>query len=229
MAKLKSKLQELGVSSTGSKDALVARLQACSAAGAARTKTTALKAAVSVASPSGQTVGRSRVSKESENKRAASSEPPAPAAKRSKGDADPPRKASKAKGMALFEEKKLEFQTWTNEKLKLLLKSNDQSRTGNKAVLVAKCADGAAFGRLPRCPKCLGGKIKFRLPDASGNPRSIFSLFGGAYGQDKVDEKNAEDRKTKKLYYCTGYHDDDEKIECDWQADTIKRLPWKSA
>jgi len=27
--------------------------------------------------------------------------------------------------------------------------------------LAAKCADGKLFGRIPGCPKCAGGKLRF--------------------------------------------------------------------
>jgi len=128
--------------------------------------------------------------------------------------------------LAKFNEQRDAFQSWPNEKLKALLKANDQSRSGNKAVLVAKCADGAAFGKLPRCPKCFGGKIKFRLPGADGALRSLFRLYGGAYGEDKESDKKEDSLGKRKRYYCTGYFDDDEKQECDWQSDTVQREPW---
>merc|ERR1712151_643545 len=75
-------------------------------------------------------------------------------------------KGMSPKDLKAFEAKRELLQSWTNDKMKALLKANDQSRSGNKAVLMAKCADGMAFGKLPRCPKCFGGKIKFRLPGA---------------------------------------------------------------
>eukprot|EP00811_Abedinium_folium_P037031 NODE_9684_length_1406_cov_4.647381.p2 GENE.NODE_9684_length_1406_cov_4.647381~~NODE_9684_length_1406_cov_4.647381.p2 ORF type:complete len:402 (+),score=111.75 NODE_9684_length_1406_cov_4.647381:95-1207(+) len=45
--------------------------------------------------------------------------------------------------------------------LKALLRTHDMSTTGTKAELVARCADGKAFGALPRCPQCSGGRIRF--------------------------------------------------------------------
>jgi len=132
---------------------------------------------------------------------------------------------SKADG-AKLDQKTLDFQTWSNDKMKALLKANDQSRSGNKAVLIAKCADGAAFGKLPRCPKCFGGKIKVRLPGPDGELKSMFALLGGAYGEDKEDDQKQAAVKNKKRYYCTGFFDDDEKVVCEWQADTVKRDPW---
>ena len=33
--------------------------------------------------------------------------------------------------------------------------------SGNKDELVYKCADGATLGRIPRCPKCFGGRYRF--------------------------------------------------------------------
>jgi len=113
--------------------------------------------------------------------------------------------------------------------MKALLKANDQSRSGNKAVLLAKCADGSAFGKLPRCPTCHGGKIKFRLPGPAGQLCSVFQISGGAYGQDKEDDMKQGAATQKKRYYCTGFHDDDEKVECQWQADKVDREPWNTA
>lgn len=45
--------------------------------------------------------------------------------------------------------------------LKALLKHNDQVLTGTKPELVERASYGKAFGALPRCPKCAGGKIKY--------------------------------------------------------------------
>jgi len=145
------------------------------------------------------------------------------------GGAAPKGKAGmSAKDLAKFEEQKQVYGSWSNDKLKALLKLNDQSRSGNKAVLVAKVADGAAFGKLPRCPKCFGGKIKFRVPGLDGLLLSLFQVMGGGYGQDKEDDKGERQLKERKRYYCTGFFDDDEKMECDWQADTVKREAWES-
>lgn len=41
------------------------------------------------------------------------------------------------------------------------LEKNQQSKTGTKSELAAKCADGKQFGRIPTCPKCGGGKLRF--------------------------------------------------------------------
>jgi hypothetical protein len=56
---------------------------------------------------------------------------------------------------------KEKFEDYSNQKLKDLLRSNLQSMTGNKDELILKCADGATLGRIPRCPKCFGGRPKF--------------------------------------------------------------------
>jgi hypothetical protein len=36
-----------------------------------------------------------------------------------------------------------------------------QSMSGNKDELIEKVADGRVLGRIPRCPKCFGGRPKF--------------------------------------------------------------------
>lgn len=54
-----------------------------------------------------------------------------------------------------------EMQKLSTDKLKALLKANDMNTTGNKTVLVARAADGKAFGALPRCPSCSGGRIRY--------------------------------------------------------------------
>lgn len=147
-------------------------------------------------------------------------------------EAEPPsKKAPKAKlrtELHEFEKHRMKLRGWTTDKLKSLLKTNDQSRTGNKAVLLAKCADGEAFGKLPRCPRCHGGKIKFRLPGPDGTLQSLFHLYGGAYGKDKVDDQKEDRLRTKKRFYCTGFVDDDDKVECVWQSDKVARENWTS-
>mmetsp|Transcript_32036 Transcript_32036/g.75111 ORF Transcript_32036/g.75111 Transcript_32036/m.75111 type:complete len:245 (-) Transcript_32036:110-844(-) len=54
-----------------------------------------------------------------------------------------------------------EMQKLSVDKLKALLKANDMNITGNKPQLVSRAADGKAFGALPRCPECVGGRIRF--------------------------------------------------------------------
>jgi hypothetical protein len=119
---------------------------------------------------------------------------------------------------SLFDSKKAVVSAWTNDKLKKLLKSNDQSQTGNKQVLIAKCAFGLAYGKLPRCPECHGGTIKFRVLDENGELASLTTLYGGASGKDEEEGKAAAGTK---LFYCSGYFDDDEKVECEWQGDSV--------
>jgi hypothetical protein len=45
--------------------------------------------------------------------------------------------------------------------LKATLKANGQSTTGAKDELVQRCAQGAIMGRIPTCPLCSGGKLKY--------------------------------------------------------------------
>lgn len=50
---------------------------------------------------------------------------------------------------------------FSNQTLKDILKKNLQSMTGNKDELIEKVADGIVLGRIPRCPKCFGGRYSF--------------------------------------------------------------------
>merc|ERR1719510_1863063 len=54
-----------------------------------------------------------------------------------------------------------EMEKLSVDQLKALLRTNDQNVTGTKGQLVARAADGKAFGALPRCPTCHGGRIKY--------------------------------------------------------------------
>jgi hypothetical protein len=49
----------------------------------------------------------------------------------------------------------------TANELKEMLKKNDQSMTGAKDDLIQRVADGKVLGKIPRCPKCSGGRPKF--------------------------------------------------------------------
>lgn len=40
---------------------------------------------------------------------------------------------------------------------------NNQPKTGTKDTLAEMCADGKLLGRIPNCPKCAGGKLRFDL------------------------------------------------------------------
>lgn len=246
VAQLRKRLVELGASATGSKDVLAERLRVISgvlrpSSGDAPAAKRAAKAQAAPAAKRARTGAvTSRTQAESAPQRrpaAALSSGRSAGAKRNDAASGRARRAEAAKSapqmsrgmraeMAKYQKSFEQFSSWTNDKLKALLKANDQSRSGNKAVLVAKVADGAAFGRLPRCPTCYGGKIKFRLPGPDGELVSLFRLHGGAYGEDKVGDQKAAQATTKRRYYCTGYFDDDEKVDCSWQVDKVKRLEW---
>lgn len=56
----------------------------------------------------------------------------------------------------------------TTDKLKailsilfLYLAANNQSKTKNKPELAEKCADGELLGRIPMCPHCGGGRLRW--------------------------------------------------------------------
>ena len=58
-------------------------------------------------------------------------------------------------------EEKQKLTAKSNQFLKDILRKNMQSMSGNKEDLVLKVADGIVLGRIPRCPKCFGGRPKF--------------------------------------------------------------------
>ncbi len=62
---------------------------------------------------------------------------------------------------AKYKELVKELNEKKNEALKNMLKANDQAATGNKDDLVSKVADGKILGKIPRCPKCFGGRPRF--------------------------------------------------------------------
>lgn len=95
-----------------------------------------------------------------------------------------------------------EYYSWTIPELKELLEANDQLKGGNKATLVARCADGKLYGRLPRCPRCGGGKLKVWYESMSGHD---------GHG----------------WYLCPGYYDDDEYVKCDFVGIDVTRPEWK--
>jgi hypothetical protein len=46
-------------------------------------------------------------------------------------------------------------------KIYFILVLNVQAKSGTKDELASKCADGKLFGRIPLCPKCKEGKLRF--------------------------------------------------------------------
>lgn len=69
-----------------------------------------------------------------------------------------------------------------------MLRSNMQSMSGNKDELVVKIADGIVLGRIPRCPKCYGGRPKFDVKTGTYNCPGY---------RDDVDFKNCHTTFTK--------------------------------
>lgn len=49
----------------------------------------------------------------------------------------------------------------TVEDLKEILRKNDQKITGSRMELMERVADGELLGKIPRCPKCSGGRLRF--------------------------------------------------------------------
>jgi len=64
------------------------------------------------------------------------------------------------------------------------------------------------------------------LPNAEGKLYSLTTLFGGATKEKEEEEAKEQTDDVKRRFYCTGYFDDDTKIECDWQADTVDHENW---
>mmetsp|Transcript_72665 Transcript_72665/g.135779 ORF Transcript_72665/g.135779 Transcript_72665/m.135779 type:complete len:250 (-) Transcript_72665:198-947(-) len=236
---LRKYLRDAGVSSTGSREMLLSRIEACSRFGGLEKVAKGAKAkpgpAQSKASPRLPVKKQLPKAKASPaGRQAMKAGRPQPKIKidkqvRQQTKAKVEKTAVTKGGDKKLDKLRTELTSETLAKLKEILKANDQSRNGNKAVLAARVADGRLYGRLPRCPKCYGGKVKFRLQGAGGAWKSLFRMFGGAYGEDKIDDAKEDNVQKPLRYYCTGYYDDDEKVECDWQADKVKREAWEEA
>ena len=50
---------------------------------------------------------------------------------------------------------------YSSTEMKEILRKNDQTVGGTCEELAAKIADGKILGKIPRCPSCYGGKLKF--------------------------------------------------------------------
>jgi len=88
-----------------------------------------------------------------------------PAKKRQTRSKKPQKKAKTKKAndpnVIKFKQAKQEAEAFTVAQLKEELSANDQPKTGKKDELVARVADGHAFGKIPRCPKCFLGKPRY--------------------------------------------------------------------
>ncbi len=88
----------------------------------------------------------------------------------------------------MFKELKIEYSGLSNQSLKDMLKKNCQSMSGTKDEMVIKCADGVVLGKIPRCPKCFGGRPKFDFQ------KGVYYCSGY---RDDVDFKNCHTTFTK--------------------------------
>ena len=57
-----------------------------------------------------------------------------------------------------------EFEAKSVVALKELLRLNGQKLFGAKAELVLRCTDAKAYGSLPKCPDCGGGRMEVTYP-----------------------------------------------------------------
>jgi len=97
-----------------------------------------------------------------------------------------------------------EFQAKSVAVLKELLRLNGQKLSGAKAELVLRCTDAKAYGSLPKCPDCGGGRMEVTYPTRWGHG-----------GQGK--------------FRCKGYYDDDEFVRCNHTEDQMERPKWVEA
>jgi len=139
---------------------------------AAKKAAPAKKAAKKAAPPAKKTAAKKAAAKPAAKKAAKKVAPPAkkaappakkvaakPAAKSAAKKAAPAKPP--AKKNPLIAAKEEELQGLTLDKLKALLKQNDQVTTGVKGDLIKRIADGMIYGALPRCPLCHGGRLKW--------------------------------------------------------------------
>lgn len=93
--------------------------------------------------------------------------PEAPQKKQPKREASAKKKAAisvhgyNATELEQYKDWKKKLQAKTNAELKEMLKKNDQTCTGTKDDLIEKIADGKVLGKIPRCPSCFGGRLRF--------------------------------------------------------------------
>ena len=95
----------------------------------------------------------------------------------------------------LVEEKKESLSPLTVADLKERLKKNDQKCSGSKAELIDRVADGMVRGRIPRCPKCGAGRLRYdsenslyRCPGYMDDTDFVFCRFKANADEVKRDK-----------------------------------------
>lgn len=90
-----------------------------------------------------------------------------------KKKAAPKKKAAKGKKFVYsasqqskYDEIVDDLKSSTIDALKTMLRTNEQLLKGNKQELINRIADAKVLGRVPRCPRCSGGRPKW-IPDES--------------------------------------------------------------
>ena len=95
----------------------------------------------------------------------------------------------------------------TVEKLKELLRSNNQKVSGTKRELIERIADCKLYGCMPKCSECNTAILR------------VIYENNKKYGHSGVGR-----------YYCPGYYDDEAQFQqCLWTGDEsqVKRPEWK--
>jgi hypothetical protein len=89
----------------------------------------------------------------------------------------------------------------SNAQLQSMLQKNSQRKSGVKAELVDRVADGMTYGRMPKCPLC------------NGNLRVKYPAWAGHGGNG--------------AWRCPGKYDDDEYVVCRFRSwEKFNREPW---
>jgi len=120
-------------------------------------------------------------------------------AKKAKVD---PKKIKEEKAKA--KELKAEATQFGLPKLKELCRLNDYKVTGTKKELVERVVDGMMYGAIPRCPKCNAGYLRVKFK-------------GSKFGLDGQGQ-----------FSCPGHFDDSDFVSCDFESESVERVPWKT-
>eukprot|EP01016_Furgasonia_blochmanni_P052023 TRINITY_DN8255_c0_g1_i1.p1 TRINITY_DN8255_c0_g1~~TRINITY_DN8255_c0_g1_i1.p1 ORF type:complete len:290 (-),score=69.01 TRINITY_DN8255_c0_g1_i1:540-1364(-) len=105
-----------------------------------------------------------------------------------------------------IEEMKDSLLKYTNEQLKDMLRKNDGKVTGTKPDLIDRVAEGKVLGKVPKCPRCFGGKPNFdrntgiyRCPGFQDDDQ--FRFCNKKFEFNEITREKWEDQNTQILFF----------------------------